>query len=86
MFKNLTIILALLITLSSPVVGQDFDKGLAVYEAGNYAVALKEWRPLAEQGVAYAQQGIGDMTEEDISTAQAMASKCMSSDYKECGY
>jgi len=28
----------------------DFDKGLAAYEAGDYATALAEWRSLAEQG------------------------------------
>jgi uncharacterized protein len=31
---------------------QDFDKGLAAAQSGDYATALKEWRPLAEQGVA----------------------------------
>ena len=31
---------------------QDFDKGLAAAQSGDFATALKEWRPLAEQGVA----------------------------------
>ena len=38
---------------------QDFDKGRAAYEAGDYTTALKEWRPLAEQGNAKAQLGLG---------------------------
>jgi len=28
----------------------DFDDGLAAYNAGDYATALKEFRPIAEQG------------------------------------
>ena len=34
----------------SAVGAQDFDKGLAAAERGDYASALAEWRPLAEQG------------------------------------
>ena len=34
----------------SPVAAQDFAKGYDAYQAGDYATALKEWRPLAEQG------------------------------------
>ena len=30
-------------------------EGLAVYTCGDYATALKEWRPLAEQGHVKAQ-------------------------------
>ena len=57
--KHITIIVAFLMGLSSPVAAQDFDKGLAAAEADNYATALKEWRPLAEQGNAQAQWGLG---------------------------
>ena len=42
---------------------QDFQKGFAAYNAGDYATALKEWRPLAEQGDAAAQGNIGFMYE-----------------------
>ena len=28
----------------------DFQKGLDAAESGDYATALKEWKPLAEQG------------------------------------
>src|SRR2546428_12537756 len=34
----------------------DFQKGLAAYKAGDFAAALKEWRPLAEQRLAKAPQ------------------------------
>jgi len=40
-------VLAFLMTLSSPVVAQDFQKGLAAAQAGDYATALQEWTPLA---------------------------------------
>ena len=50
MLKHLTVILAFLMTLSSPVVAQDFQKGFAAYNAGDYATALQEWKPLAEAG------------------------------------
>lgn len=57
--KHLTILLAFLMTLSSPVMGQDFDKGFAAAQAGDYATALKEWAPLAELGFAYAEYNLG---------------------------
>ena len=40
---------------------QDFDRGVAAYQTGDFATALKEWRPLAEQGVATAQYNLGTM-------------------------
>ena len=33
----------------------DFDAGLEAYQQGDFATALKEWRPLAEAGEAKAQ-------------------------------
>ena len=39
----------------------DFDKGSRAYDAGDYAVALAELRPLAEQGDAAAQAILGTM-------------------------
>jgi TPR repeat protein len=61
MFKNLTVILAFLMTLSSPVVAQDFRKGYDAYSAGDYATALKEWKPLAEAGDEDAQFNLAIM-------------------------
>ena len=55
------IFLALLMTISSPVAAQDYEKGLAAYEAGDYATALQEWTPLAEAGDADAQFSLGFM-------------------------
>lgn len=38
---------------------QDMKKGLKAYKSGDYATALKEWRPLAENGHAGAQYNLG---------------------------
>jgi hypothetical protein len=45
MTKHITIILAVLITLFSPVAAQDFDKGLAAAQAGDFVAAFKERTP-----------------------------------------
>ncbi len=37
------------------------DEGVAAYKRGDYATALREWRPLAEQGHAKAQNNLGFM-------------------------
>ena len=47
--------------LTTPVYAQDLDRGYSSYEAGDYATALQEWRPLAEQGRASAQFNLGVM-------------------------
>ena len=56
--KHIAILLAFLMTLSSPVVAQDFQKGFAAAQAGDFATALKEWTPLAEAGDADAQYNL----------------------------
>lgn len=40
----------------------DFAAGLSAYQKGDYAKAMKEWRPLAEKGVAAAQFNLGLMS------------------------
>ena len=45
----------LLLTLAAPAWGQDLEKGFQAYERGDDATALREWRPLAEEGHADAQ-------------------------------
>ena len=59
--KHLSILLAFLVALSAPVAAQDLDKGLAAYNAGDWATALQEWTPLAEAGDTNAQNGLGVM-------------------------
>ncbi len=56
--RNLTstICLAVALILGSAGVSwsQDFQKGVTAYKSGNYATALREWTPLAEQRHAHA--------------------------------
>ena len=49
-----------LIGLAAPA-SAGLDEGLAAYERGDYEAALREFRPLAEQGLATAQYILGDM-------------------------
>ena len=58
-----TICLTLTILLGSMGVSAsaDFQKGLAAYQSGDYATALRNWKPFAEQENANAQSNIGAM-------------------------
>ena len=47
--------------MSSATASADYQEGLDAYDAGDYATAMKEWRPLAEQGNADAQYNLGFM-------------------------
>lgn len=58
-FLRTTLLAAMLVALTPAANAQDFDKGLEVSQAGDYEAALKEWRPLAEQGSAEAQFNLG---------------------------
>ena len=40
---------------------QDFTRGSIAYAVGDYETAVQEWRPLADQGHADAQTGLGGM-------------------------
>jgi uncharacterized protein len=50
-----------LMLFASPGTAQNLEAGLAAYNSGNYAAALREWRPLADQGNARAQLNLGFM-------------------------
>ena len=47
----------------------DFQKGLTAYKDKDYATALREWTPLAEQGNAIAQKNIGWIYEKGLGVA-----------------
>ncbi len=57
--RYIFIVAAVWLGLSASVKAQDFDQGLAAYQAGDYEAALAEWRRLAEQGNANAQYNLG---------------------------
>jgi TPR repeat protein len=63
--RNLTatlcLTLAVLLGSAGVSVSQDFQKGVDAYERGDYAIALREWTPLAERGVPGAQYNLGRM-------------------------
>ena len=58
--KKLTLA-TLLIVSCATAWAADFEKGFAAAEAGDFATALIEWKPLAEQGDADAQYNLGVM-------------------------
>jgi len=58
---SLVLAITLLVGSVSVATAQDFDKGIDAYKAGDYQTALQEWRPLAEQGNAPAQFGLGQL-------------------------
>ena len=61
--KNLTLTICLTLAVLLGSVGTswgaDYLKGYAAYQSGDYATALREWRPLAEQGDAVVQAMLG---------------------------
>ena len=61
--NRLLILSVLLLTLlvGNPAVSADFQKGLDAHDRGDYATALREWKPFAEQGDATAQSNLGVM-------------------------
>jgi TPR repeat protein len=62
-FKAISLVLSVAFTSMSGhnSLAQDFDKGLAAYNSGDFATALREWRPLAQQGNVGAQFNLGMM-------------------------
>ena len=56
-----SVALVVLLLYPTAAVSADFEKGLAAYRARDYATALREWTPLAEQGDARAQSILGLM-------------------------
>ena len=61
--KNLHVLLmvSLLTCAGGVAIAQDYDAGLKAAQAGDFQTALKEWKPLADQGLAGAQYNLGWM-------------------------
>jgi TPR repeat protein len=61
--NRLLILPVLLLTLlvGNPAFSADYQKGLTAYESGDFATALREWTPLAEQGDSNSQTFLGMM-------------------------
>ncbi len=58
--KRVAAFAVLLVVLAAPA-WAGFDEGVAAHKRGDYATALRELRPLAEQGDAAAQYNLGVM-------------------------
>src|SRR5436189_239101 len=58
--KSLSVVMVFLASFAAPV-SADYDVGMSAYKQGNYATALGELRPLAENGSALAQVALGVM-------------------------
>ncbi len=58
--KRVTAFVVLLVILAAPA-WAGLDEGVAAYMRGDYATAVREWRPLAEQGDAAAQYYLGNL-------------------------
>jgi len=66
---GLSIVVELVLVLA-PLVLADLQAGLAAYERGDYDTALKEFRPLAEQGSVRAQLTLGFSYENGLGVPQ----------------
>ena len=58
---TLCLTIALLLGSMGMSWGADFQKGETSFQSGDYATALREWTPLAQQGHANAQYNLGWM-------------------------
>ena len=61
--RKLTATFCLTITILLGSIGAsasaDFQKGKTAYQSGDFATALREWTPLAEQGDSAARSNLG---------------------------
>jgi TPR repeat protein len=62
---TLCLTLAVLLGSAGVSVSQDFQVGMDAAQRGDFAIALREWTALAEQGYADAQNNLGAMYNAD---------------------
>ena len=60
---NILVVCILFVLLGTQMFAQEIDKGYESYNDGDYVTALQEWKPLAEQGYAFAQYNLGILYE-----------------------
>ena len=72
--RNLTAIICLTVALLFGCTGvcksADYQKGATAYQSGDFATALREWTPLAEQGNVGAQYLLGVMYRKGLGVPQ----------------
>ncbi len=64
---------SLFLTFASFSIAQDYDEGAEAFRRSDFAAALKEWRPLAEQGHVKAQYNLGTMYQNGFGVIQNYA-------------
>jgi uncharacterized protein len=62
--------LVMLLSTIQPAAASDFGSGLSAYNRGDYVTAFRDWYPLAENGVAAAQAGLGFLFHKGLGVAQ----------------
>jgi len=62
--KLLFAIFGILLLLGTPAMAQDYWEGFEAHKRGDYAAALNEWRPLAEEGDVHAQFSLGPLCQD----------------------
>ena len=74
----MTLITACLLTAAPITItyAQNFDKAVKAYEAGDYTTAAKEFRLLAEQGDAGAQNILGLMYDQGEGGEEGLRRSC----------
>ena len=72
MQRSLPALIALVLLFSTVGWSADFWKGFKAYQRNDHVTALREWRPLAEQGHANAQSMLGVMSGEGKAVPQNM--------------
>ena len=58
---------------AGPAVAGPFEDGEAAFSKGDYATALRLWQPLAQQGDARAQNGLGALYQRGLGVPQDLA-------------
>ena len=71
--RLLKLLLVLFVCAAGPAVAGPFEDALAAYDKGDYATALRLWRPFANQGYAAAQNNLGFMYEKGEGVPQDYA-------------
>ena len=61
----------LLLFVSAPALAQNFNKGVAAFQSGDYTTAMRQWMPLAEKDDAEAQRNIGIMFQQGLGVPQS---------------
>ena len=67
----LSFVTILVMLAGVPALAQDYNKGVAAFQAGDFETALKNWMPLAEKGDAEAQRNLGVMFQQGTGVLQS---------------